>query len=397
VLNNLGNALQFQGRFEEAVACYSDALTAKPRYAEVFNNLGGSLRALGYLEEALTCFDRALACDPEYAEAHWNRSLTQLLCGDYAQGWQGYEWRWKRRDRLAVRLDFAEPQWRGEALEGRRILLHAEQGLGDSLQFLRYVPLVQIRGGRVILEVPSTLRRIAALLPGIADLIIAGDARPHFDLHCPLMSLPLAFETGLESIPDAMPYLSIPTEAREKASAFAWPASGLRVGVVWAGNPNHPKDRFRSISFSALGPLLSTQNVNFFSLQLGRDAEFAERNANIVDLGAVIGDLADAAACVEQLDLVIAVDTSVAHLAGALGKPVWLLLPKDPDWRWLVGREDSPWYPTARLFRQAGVGNWSEVIARVAAELRNAVAGSQFKPHKIVVDAPVEAIPSLQA
>jgi len=365
-LSNLGNALRDQGKLDEAVTCFERALDLKPDIAETHSNLGNALRDQGKLDDALACFERALALKPDYSPAHWNQSLAQLLLGDFAAGWRNYEWRANKE--LGLR-SFSQPLWRGEPLDGARILLHAEQGLGDSLQFLRYLPMVQAAGGRVVLDLPAKLQRIAALLPGVAERVTSGDPLPEFDCHCPLMSLPLAFGTTLETIPAQIPYLSIPEEAQQKAAAFSWPA-GLRVGLAWAGNPEHKNDRNRSILLSVLEPLFDIENAKFFSLQMGAAAaQLATVQAEIIDLAPVTDDMADTAAQIAHLDLVIAVDTSVAHLAGALGKPAWVLLSSIADWRWLREREDSPWYPTMRLFRQAKLGDWRSVVKRVRAQL----------------------------
>jgi len=393
---NLGNTLMEQNRLAEAEASYRRALDLKPEFAEAEFNLGNALRDQGRVDEAAACFDLALALKPDYADAHWNRALAQLLLGDFEAGWRNFEW---RRSQQAAPHTFAQPQWRGEPLRvaGRaaRILLHAEQGLGDNVQFLRYVPLVQAVGGEVILSLPASLRRMAALLPGVAALVTSWDELPAFDFHCPLMSLPLAIGTTLETVPAVVPYLSVPQEARDGAAALAWPA-GLRVGLAWAGNPDHSNDRNRSMQLSQFEPLLGVEGVHFFSLQMGKAVEQLsalldsqpdrkergeggaprERGATVADLASRNSDLAETAAQIEQLDLVIAVDTAVAHLAGALGKPVWVLLPFTPDWRWMREREDSPWYPTMRLFRQPSMGDWETVIGHVRTQLCALAAGN---------------------
>ncbi|HWZ51729.1 MAG TPA: glycosyltransferase family 9 protein [Granulicella sp.] len=327
-------------------------------------------RDAGGLEEAMACFEGALALEPEYADAHLAKGINLLLRGEYSLGWRSYEWRWRMPNFTSVRRNFTEPQWRGEPLNGRRILLHGEQGFGDCIQFLRYVPMVQAAGGVVILEIQGRLMRICALLPGVTELIAYGQPVPAAELHCPLLSLPLAFGTELDSVPATVPYLSIPQEARERAMTLGWPGEGLRVGLVWAGSPEHQQDEFRSFAFALFEPLLAVEGVHFYSLQIGEAAEqVSAAGAKVTDLAPMTMDMADTAAQIAQLDLVIAVDTSVPHMAGALGKPVWVLLSDRADWRWLVGREDSPWYPTVRLFRQRVAGDWREVIDRVRPEL----------------------------
>jgi tetratricopeptide (TPR) repeat protein len=365
--NNLGIVFRDEGKLEESAACHERALALKPDHSEAFNNLGNTRRSQGRLEESLRSYEQALTLNPDNVEAQWNRSLVELLRGDFANGWRDYEIRSRRKN--APRR-FPEPLWRGDSLNGARILLHAEQGLGDTLQFLRYVPMVQATGGTVILDVPRSLLRLAAELPGIATLVGTGDPLPPFEWHCPLMSLPLAFGTSLDSIPAPVPYLNVPSEARKKAEDLQWPDKGQRVGVVWSGNPLFPEDWIRSIPLRSCAPMFRREGVHFFSLQMGpAAAQLAEVDATVIDLQAAIGDMADTAALIANLDLVITVDTAVAHLAGALGKTTWVLLPFAPDWRWLMERETSPWYPTMRLFRQPGFGDWGSVLERVRNEL----------------------------
>jgi tetratricopeptide (TPR) repeat protein/SAM-dependent methyltransferase len=367
--SNLGNVRQAQGQLDQALACYERALMLQPDLAMVYANMGNLREAQGLQRDAAACYERALELRPAFDVARLNWSILKLLEGDFAAGLPDYE----KRRLLHPPRNFAQPQWRGEPLRGARILLHAEQGLGDSLQFLRYVPMVQAAGGEVILEVQASLRRLAAELPGMdaEHLFAAGDSLPEFAWQCPLMSLPLAFRTRVESIPASVPYLTFPAEAWRKAEALPWPAEGLRVGIAWAGSPAHLKDRFRSIAPTLLRPLLREERIRFFSLQVGpRAGELAELGEAVTDLAPRIEDMADTAALTMQLDLVIAVDTAVAHLAGALGKPVWVLLPLAPDWRWMLGREDSPWYPTMRLFRQERLGDWAGVIGRVCDALQ---------------------------
>jgi tetratricopeptide (TPR) repeat protein/SAM-dependent methyltransferase len=374
--SNLGNVRQAQGQMEEASACYERALALEPELAMAHANLGSLRQAQGKLDEALACYERAMELDPALDISRFNWSTVRLLQGDYATGLPEYEARW----RLNRPRNFAHPQWRGEPLNGARILLHAEQGLGDTLQMLRYLTMVQAAGGDVILEVQPPLLRLAAQLPGIGhgNLIAAGEPLPDFAWHCPLMSLPLAFATTPESIPARAPYLVVPQEAAEKARGFPWPSTGLRVGLAWAGSPTHLRDRFRSIPLAMLEPLFGLQGAKFFSLQVGEAAaQLAAAGLSVIDLRREIEDMADTAALIGQLNLVITADTSVAHLAGALGKPVWVMLPFAPDWRWLLDRKDSPWYPTMRLFRQTRLEDWASVIERVREALTEKIAGDR--------------------
>ena len=372
--NNRGFALESQGSLDEATEEYDRALRLKPDYAEAHNNRGGLLQAHGRLAEATECYDRALALKPDFPIAHYNRALLSLLLGDFQAGFREYEWRW----RFLPRRDLPFPLWHGEPLPGKRILLHAEQGLGDAIQFLRYVPLVAVAGGEVVLEVSKPLMRLAQEIPEVSRVLSFSEPPPECDWHCPLMSLPLAFDTRLDSIPARVPYLAVPEAARRKADTLQMAGSGLRVGLVWAGNPKHKKDRDRSIPFRMLERLSSANGVSFFSLQMDAAAEDLAyaNNLCVTDLAPEIEDLADTAALLERLDLLISVDTGVAHMAGALGVPAWVLLPFAPDWRWLLERADSPWYPSLRLFRQPRPGDWASVLETVHAALAVELAKS---------------------
>ncbi len=373
---NLGIVLRDQGKLEESAACHRRALALRSDFAEAYNNLGNTLRSQGRVGEAGKSYEQALALDPGGIEARWNRALVALLQGDYASGWRDYEIRFRRRRN--VPRSFQQPLWRGEPLGGATILLHAEQGLGDTIQFLRYVSAVQAAAGSVILDVPASMMRLAEQISGVAAVVKTGDPLPEFAWHCPLMSLPLAFGTTLESIPAEVPYLTIPEEALGHVKTLPWPSEGLLVGLVWSGNPRYVEDRIRSIPFSAFDPLLDGDSARFFSLQMGPAAEhLAPAQSRVTDLQSAIKDFADTAALISQLDLVITVDTAVAHLAGALAKPTWVLLPFAPDWRWLTRRTDSPWYPTVRLFRQPRPGDWGSVIDRVRAELARLAAAKR--------------------
>jgi hypothetical protein len=294
--------------------------------------------------------------------------LLLLLIGDFAQGWPAYEWR-RKLPGFDGRA-FAEPAWSGEDIAEQRLLLHAEQGFGDTLQFARYAPLAAARGAHVTLAVQASLAPLLAGLPGVA-VIADRDPLPPFDRHCSLLSLPRAFATTLDTIPSSVPYIAAPPD-RVTAWAPRLPQDGLRVGLAWSGHPANTKDHERSIPFARLAPLLAVAGTRFVSLQ--KDVRAADTDAfrhcgGIIDVGADVHDFADTAAVIANLDLVISVDTAVAHLAGAMGRPVWVLLPRTPDFRWLIDRDTSPWYPSARLFRKAGTDSWDAVIARVAAEL----------------------------
>jgi len=391
-LNNLGNVMLESGEGDAAVAAYRQALALRPDYVEAHNNLGVAFwrtrRAPG--EEA-ACYRRAISLKPDGAEAHYNLGQALLAQGDMPAGWQEFEWRWLTQDlRPAVR-NFAQPQWLGEAAEGRTLLIHAEQGFGDTLQFCRYAPLAAARGLRVILGVPQPLVRLLGTLAGVDQVCADTAGLPEFDLHSPMLSLPLAFRTTLATIPADVPYLHAdPAQAAAWAARIAAAAQpchngpGLRVGIVWAGNArlHQPTasliDRRRSIDPQLLAPLADIPGIRFFSLQ--KDGPAAPAGFPLIDLMGEMGDFADTAALIANLDLVVSVDTAVAHLAGALGKPVWLLDRYDACWRWLVGRTDSPWYPALRIYRQPRPGDWETVVAEVARDLRHAAAGTAARP-----------------
>jgi tetratricopeptide (TPR) repeat protein len=367
---NKANALKALDRFDEALACYDQAIVLKPDYAEAHNNRGSCLEDMMRMGEALFSYKNALALRPDYAEAHWNFAINRLRVGDFKTGWVESEWRWKCPSLQLRQRDFDQPLWLGtEPIEGRILLLHDDQGLGDAIQFLRYVPLVAARGAQVFLEVDRTLHELCSGLKGVSQIISKGEALPAFDFHCPLSSLPLAFATALNSIPSVTPYLSVGDRAwKERLSSMNSP----RVGLVWAGNPNHRNDHNRSIPLQTLLPLLDVE-AQFFSLQKDvrpRDQAVLRERKDIIDLGDELGSFAETAAVIQNLDLLIAVDTSVAHLAGALGRPVWIFLPYVPDWRWLLMRADSPWYPTARLFRQSETRDWPSVVHQARAALQ---------------------------
>ena len=367
--NNLGVALVEVGRPQEAVFHYERVLARHPERAETHSNLGIALERQRRHPEALARYGHALALKPDYAEAHFNRAHALLQTGKFEEGWEEYEWRFAvaRYDRR-----FDRPLWSGELLDGKTILIHAEQGFGDTMQFVRYVPAVSERGGTVVLEVPEPLLRLARTVLRGSQVIAAGDPLPPFDCHCPLLSLPRVFKTNLATIPNAVPYLSAPPDAATVWADRIDAAPGLRVGLVWAGTT------VGTIDLRLLQPMFEVAAVSWFSLQVGdhsSDVSLLD-GVRIVDLSPWLSDFAESAAAVCQLDLVISVDTSVAHLAGSLGRPTWLLLPYASEWRWLLEREDSPWYPTARLFRQRNPGDWPGVAREVAAPLAQ-TAGSR--------------------
>ena len=367
-LMNRASALFRVGRYEESIAGYDRLLAFVPGHAEALSARGQALQAAGRHHDALESYGRAIAISKDFAHAHFNQALALLTVGDYRGGFAQYEWRWKRAG--IVRRSLGKPLWLGEYPLGRKtILLHAEQGLGDTLQFVRYAPLLAHAGASVIVEVQGELKPLLAGLDGVG-VIARGEALPAFDVHCPLGSLPLACKTELANVPAAIPYLRASEDRLAKWRSRLEALPGRRVALAFAGSPDHINDRNRSIALSRLRPLLAAPGVSFVSVQ--RDVRDADRewlgDAALTHLGDELADFSDTAAVLALVDLVITVDTSVAHLAGALGRPLWVLLPFWPDWRWTLDRA-SPWYPDARLFRQGADGDWDPVIEQVRAQL----------------------------
>jgi len=370
---NYASIVRDAGALERAAEQYRRATRANPGDALVFNDLGNTLRELGRHREALDAFGQALALDPGLAAAHFSRSFVLLLLGDYGAGWREYDWRWRLPAFNAPARRFTQPMWDGRPAPGATLLLHAEQGLGDTLQFARYATLAAARCGAVVLECQRELVPLMQDMAGVDRVVPRGEPLPAFDFHAPLMSLPRLFGTTLESIPWDGPYVrASPERAASWDLAVHLDGARLRVGLVWAGRPQQWDDRKRSLSLERLAPLAAVGGATFFSLQVGEAAAQAAtppQGMHLVDLTSRIADFADTAALVSRLDLVITIDTSVAHLAGAMGVPVWVLVAHAPDWRYHLGRDDQPWYPSMRLFRQERDGDWSGAIASVAKAL----------------------------
>jgi Flp pilus assembly protein TadD len=372
--NNLGLLHWRFGRLEQAFACFDRALALRPDFHAVLNNKAVILLHLQLLDEAFATLQRSLAAAPNDAQTLFYLATLQLLTGDFERGWRAREARWRLPSVGLVDRGFSKPLWRGDQpLEGRTILLHSDEGLGDAIQFARYVPMVAALGARVILEVEPPIQQCLGGITGVAECV-GRSSTPAFDLHCPLGTLPFAFGTQLDTIPLAQGYIPSPSAAR----LTAWdnrlgPRTRFRVGLVWAGNPDHKNDHNRSMTLRMLAPLLDC-DVQFVSLQKGvrdQDRAFLAERSDIVDLTPHLTDFSETAALISCLDLVITVDTSVAHLAGALGAPVWTMVPFNPDWRWLLNRDDSPWYQSMRLFRQPKRGDWASVVDNVRRELES--------------------------
>ena len=368
--NNLGNTLQDQGRFAEAVPTYRQALRYRPGYVEALKHLGNALRALGRLPEAIECYNEGLRLDPNHVLLHTARAMVRIQIGDLVQGFAECEWR--LHGPAAPVHRFTQPVWDGAPLDGRTILILAEQGLGDTLQFIRYAARAARRGGRVVVACPPILTRILRSCRGVDEVVSEGCPPPAFDCYAPVMSLARILGTTLETIPAEVPYLSADPSCVERWRADLEGVRELKVGVVWQGNPNHNKDRERSFRLAQLEPVARVPGVRLFSLQknFGLDQlETLPDGFSVTDLGGRINDFVETAAVMKNLDLVISADSSPAHLAGALALPVWMVLPSVCDWRWMTDREDTPWYPTMRLFRQQRFRDWDELFLRVAGEL----------------------------
>jgi Flp pilus assembly protein TadD len=366
----------------EAIDCCRAALDQHPNDVNVLANLSVSLQFTGRYDEAIDCAERAAAIDPAHYQSRFNLSLLLLLRGEFARGWREYEQRWRLPE--VTMPKYRQPLWAGEPLHGKTILLQSEQGLGDTIQCLRYVPMVLARGGRVALRLERVLVRLAASLPGSVIITPTSARLPEFDVWCPLLSLPRVLGTQMDSIPASVPYLGARGAIAERWRRRLAELPGLKVGLVWAGSASHVNDARRSIKLERLKPLLDIPGVSFVSLQIGPPAaELAGLPTGAaVDASAELTDFAETAGAILNLDLVIAVDTSVVHLAGALGKPAWVMLPFSPDWRWLLERADSPWYPTMRLYRQRALADWDSVVARVGADL--AALASERAQHQHV-------------
>jgi tetratricopeptide (TPR) repeat protein len=381
-LNECGGFHMRRGSFDAAVACYDTALSAAPRRVELHINKGSALAAANRFDAALASFAAAAAIDPQRGEAHYKASLVRLRFGDFKNGWRDYEWRWRTERAPKVR-QVAAPLWLGEqSLQGKTILLLSEQGFGDMIQFVRYAPLVAALGATVLLDVPPPLKALAANIPGVSAVFGHNDPAPHSDLYCPLLSLPLAFRTMVATIPANIPYLRADTARIAKWRDRLSQNGRLRVGICWAGSKEHLNDHNRSIALNRFAEIFALPNLDFISVQkeVGEGQAEILRRHRVLALGQDFEDFADTAAVLAQLDLLISVDTSVAHLAGAMGKAVALLLPYPAEWRWLVDRSDSPWYPTMRLFRQAASGGWDGPLGRLYEEL-TAVAARKPAPN----------------
>jgi tetratricopeptide (TPR) repeat protein len=385
--NNLSIVLRRQGRLEDARAHGVAALAAQPKFPEAENSLATAHLRLGNWDEAMVHYDRAVQLKSEFPEARWNRALLLLLRGDFKNGWPEYEWRWTQPG--FTRRHSGKPLWDGSNLDGRTILVYSEQGLGDVLHFIRYIPLVKQRCRKVVVECQPALARLLASCHGIDQVVPEGSQLPAFDVQVPLLSLPRIFQTDLATIPAQVPYLHPDAKLLEQWRQELEPLEGLKIGVAWQGSPTYGYDNLRSMALIHFARLAQVENVQLISLQKGPGTEQLAALGDrfpVLDLTSRLdqdtGPFADTAAIMKNVDLVISSDTAIPHLAGALGVPIWVAVPRVPDWRWLLEREDSPWYPTMRLFRQRQSGFWEDVFERMADELTPLAAAKRPRPEQ---------------
>ena len=380
--SNKGNVLQELHQFHEALVWYDKAIELQPNYSEAYSNKGNALEWLQRHDEAMENFDRATAINPQYIDSYWHKALSQLASGNYNLGWQNYEARWSKTNPIQFQYSGIPRLQSLQQVAGKNILIWAEQGLGDTFQFSRYIKLLAEAEGRVTFVIPEALvEALQSLSPFCALVVSIDTASDKFDYQSPLLSLPLVLGTTIESIPSDMPYLKVDPEKRIQFASRINGGRNLKVGLVWNGGfrANYPElweiNKRRNIDFEFIARLKDVRDVDFYSLQKGDPAEveLSEKRAtlwpNIINCSSWLGDFSDTAALIENLDLIISVDTSTAHLAGALGKPVWILNRYDSCWRWLRGRSDSPWYPSATIYQQSKPGKWDEVLERVKADL----------------------------
>lgn len=365
---NLAVFLTSQDRPQEAMVLFRDVIARAPHHADAWTNLGVAQLDMGEVKDAEASIRKAIAMAPQNAEAHYNLAWVLLLTGAWREGWREYEWRWRMPNFSSKRRTFPAPLWNGEPVGGT-LLLHAEQGLGDAIQFVRYARAARARCGRLVLECPQALVNLFKNVAGVDDVIAAGEPLPAFNAHAPLMSLPHILGTTIDTVPSATPYLYVPPPAPGLRLA---PTGRRRIGLVWAGSPDNKIDRRRTIPAKLFAPLMEETHADFVSLQVGpraREIDDLPQERIVLACDGRVSDFTETAGVIGQLDLVIGVDTAAIHLAGALKIPVWVLLPKMPDYRWLLGREDTPWYSSMRLFRQTESGNWDEPIWRLRAAL----------------------------
>lgn len=368
---NLGTLYHEIEKLDEAISFYNKAIELDSLHKDAFVNAGLAYSEKRIPEKAISYYDKAIFIEPNFADAHWNKSLSLLLLGRYEEGWKEYEWRTKTSELIVTKREFPKPLWDGSKKYGKDILLYAEQGLGDTIQFVRYASIVSNMGFNVIIEAQEELKNLIRYVKGVRDVVTVKDRFLNFDVYYPLLSLPYLFNTTLGNIPSDVPYINIGNDLIVKWNEkLKIDKKRFNVGIVWSGNSNFKKAHLKRCPLEKLSPLFENNNISFYSLQkfYGEDYKI-QKNIRLIDYMDEVNDFLDTACIIMNLDLIISVDTAVAHLAGALGKPVWVLIPYVPDWRWMLDREDSPWYPTMRLFRQSVPKVWDDVIERIRIEL----------------------------
>ncbi|MCG8529213.1 MAG: tetratricopeptide repeat-containing glycosyltransferase family protein [Desulfovibrionales bacterium] len=371
-MNNLGVAHIRMGDYKRALGLCQRALEISPEYSGGWNNLGECYTKLGEHGKGEACYKKALSFEPDMVDANWNMALSLLIRGDLLAGFEAYQWRWKRPDTPAMGVA-PGLKWNGANFYGKSILIHEEQGAGDTLQFIRYLPLLKAAGARVILEISPGLTRLFTGMEGVDKLWVRNTKAStrdidRFDCYSPILDLPFHFKTTLDTIPGPTPYIFPDEELKASWGRRLVDSSGIRIGVVWAGNPNHRNDANRSCPLSLFRDIAQMDGIHLYGLQKEKYDRWTDVDSKDVltqDIGADLYDFADTAAVIAHMDLIISVDTSVAHLAGAMGKPTWVLLPFAPDWRWMLDRTDSPWYPSMELFRQSDFGNWEHPFQQI--------------------------------
>ncbi|MBB72651.1 MAG: hypothetical protein CMF50_09665 [Legionellales bacterium] len=366
-----GAELVSQGKLHEALAHFQSELERDPKDANAMVGMGMALHSLGQYDEAMALFKQAILLDPDNAEAHGNLGILHLLQGNYTEGWPEYEWRYKSPARAR---EFSQPFWEGQGFADKTVLLHATQRLSDTLNFCRFIPLVKAKGGRVVVECQPELRKIVGLMHEVDEVYSRGEELPEFDYHLPMLALPRLFQTDAFSIPGEIPYLKVSHNLRTRWQKYFAKHKRMRVGVVWSRNPDNPYHQSGTCPLEIFQDIFKVPGVQFYNLHKDlnqKEVKILENTDTVIDIHERLKDFQHTAACISNLDLIIAVDTATAHLAGALGKAVWMLLPFVPDWRWRLEWEDTPWYPNTRLFRQHMVGDWESVITDVIAALRH--------------------------
>ena len=371
--NGLGNILERRGEFADAEDCYLKSIEIEPNRAEARYNLGNVLRQQNKVEDSIKALSKAVELDPEFKLAHVHLAFSLFMNGDFEAAWPEYEWRWKIPNFPTPVRPFSQPKWQGERLDGKKILVHAEQGFGDSLQFARFTKDIADHGGDIILECAPGLTSLMESAPGVTETLARGDQLPAFDVHVPLLSIPGILSMGLDALPNQVPYLQVPVNKQEYWAGRLKSPDQLKIGITWQTSTEQLSSSFKSCPLQAYAALFGIEQVKWISLQKEIPDSDLPLPPDIMDISEDLADFSDTAAVISELDLVISMDTAVAHLTGALGKPVWLLLSTAGDWRWMKDRNDSPWYPTMQIFRQTNFNDWNEILTRIRPQIEKLI------------------------